>query len=150
MSRAKRWFCKIGGCLERGPRGGPRGGPEFRGCLRRNACFRVPLAGIPRMSRAGRVPRAGISRMSRLIRLFCQDFLELWQDVSSETLILHSLWRMSRAKRWFCTIEGDVSSGGLVECQNSEDVSGEMLVFTSRSQEFRGCLARAASRAQEF
>jgi hypothetical protein len=84
--------------------------------------------------------------MSRLIRLFCQDFLELWQDVSSETLILHSLWRMSRAKRWFPQNLEMSRAGG----QNSEDVSGEMLVFVSRSREFQGCLARAASRAQEF
>eukprot|EP00959_Pyramimonas_sp_CCMP1952_P123530 2582390-Pyramimonas_sp.AAC.1 len=56
MSRAKRWFCKIGGCLERWH----RGGPEFKGCLRRNACFHVPLAGLPRMSRACSVPRVGI------------------------------------------------------------------------------------------
>ena len=43
MSQAKRWFCRVGGCLERGP----RGGPEFRGCLRRNVCFHVPRSPTP-------------------------------------------------------------------------------------------------------
>eukprot|EP00959_Pyramimonas_sp_CCMP1952_P427378 8950742-Pyramimonas_sp.AAC.1 len=40
--RAKRWFCKIWGCLERGPRGGPRGGSRIQKMSQAKCLFSRP------------------------------------------------------------------------------------------------------------